>query len=125
MFQLDNVLELHAKVLSRYGGATGIRDFSLLDSALNLPFQSFGGEYLYPTIFEKAAAVLESIIKNHPFVDGNKRTAYLLASALLLENNISITASEDEKYDFVIHATTGNYQFNEILEWLKTNTTPL
>jgi len=125
MFDIQNVLELHSKVLAKYGGAEGVRDFNMLDSALKRPFQTFGSEDLYPTPIDKAAAVLESIIKNHPFVDGNKRAAYLLAAALLLENNITINASEDAKYDFVINAATGLFQFEEIAEWLRANTAPL
>lgn len=68
MFILDKVLATHAGILKQYGGATGIRDANLVDSALNRPFQTFGGEDLYPSVFEKAAAVNQSVIINHPLL---------------------------------------------------------
>jgi death-on-curing protein len=88
MFILDKVLQLHQQVLKLYGGSPGIRDINLLDSALNRPFQTFGGDELYPLPLEKSTAIIESIILNHPFVDGNKRTGFLLGAALLLEYNM-------------------------------------
>jgi death on curing protein len=118
MFIPDKVIELHDEVLRVYGGASGIRDTGLLDSALNRPFQTFGGEELYPSPYEKATAILESIILNHPFIDGNKRTGFLLAATFLLENNIELTASEDERYNFIIKISTGVFRFDEIINWL-------
>jgi len=76
MFSLEEVIFFHDKAIDLYGGSKGIRDFGALDSALNRPWQTFASEDLYPTCFEKAAAILESIILNHPFIDGNKRTAF-------------------------------------------------
>ena len=125
MFIEVKVIELHDEVLCRYGGASGIRDAGMLASALNRPFQTFDGEELYPSPYEKTAAILESIIQNHPFIDGNKRTGFLLSSTLLLENNISITASEDEKYDFVIKVSVSEFRFDEIIDWLKKHTAEL
>lgn len=76
------VLEIHAILIEEFGGANGIRDKALLDSALNRPFQTFDGTELYPTPMDKAAAILESVVKNHPFSDGNKRMGYVLARLL-------------------------------------------
>ncbi len=121
MFILDKVLQLHQEVLKRYGGAPGIRDINLLDSALNRPFQTFGGDELYPGPFEKSAAIFESIILNHPFVEGNKRTGFLLSATLLLEYNIVLTASEDSLYDFITKISTGEFKFEEIVNWLQEN----
>ena len=74
MIQLNNILELHKQSIKLYGGSMSIRDEGLLQSAIQRPFQTFGGKYLYATVYEKAAALGESLIENHPFVDGNKRT---------------------------------------------------
>ena len=92
-----------------------------LESALARPFQSFGGKDLY-TVFEKAAAIGESLIMNHPFIDGNKSTGYLLMEALLRYGGYEITASDEYLYDFVINISTGVLSFEEIVEWLKNNT---
>jgi death on curing protein len=93
MFKIATVLALHDQVLNRYGGASGVRDSGLFDSALNRPFQTFGGEDLYPNPYHKAAAVIESIILNHPFIDGNKRTGFLLGASFLLDYNINLIAT--------------------------------
>ena len=93
MFDIKSVINLHDKILAKYGGASGVRDSNLLDSALNRPFQTFGGEDLYSSFYEKAAAVIQSIIINHPFVDGNKRTGFLLGETLLLNDHVEISAS--------------------------------
>ena len=73
---LKEALELHSRVIEQSGGSSGIRDFGLLESALAQPLMTFGGVDLYPTISEKASALCFSIVKNHPFVDGNKRLAH-------------------------------------------------
>ncbi|MEP1096365.1 MAG: type II toxin-antitoxin system death-on-curing family toxin, partial [Cyclobacteriaceae bacterium] len=77
MISEREALEIHSILIERFGGSEGIRDKALLLSALNRPFQTFDGNELYPTVIDKAAAILESIIKNHPFIDGNKRTGYV------------------------------------------------
>jgi death-on-curing protein len=100
----------------------GIRDSGALESALARPFQTFGGEDLYPDFFTKAAAIAESIIINHPFIDGNKRTGYVLMEAILRLGNLKITAVNDDLYNFVISISTGEKKFEEIVEWLKENT---
>jgi death-on-curing protein len=74
----ETTLKIHNLLIDEFGGTRGIRDRSLLDSALIRPFQTFGGELLYPTSLDQSAAIVESIIKNHPFHDGNKRTGYTL-----------------------------------------------
>jgi death-on-curing protein len=84
-------------------------------------FKHFGSEELYPDFFSKAAAVAESVIINHPFMDGNKRTGYILMEAILRFGNIKIDASNDELYDFVISISMGEKKFEQIVEWLKEN----
>jgi len=125
MFDIKSVLSLHDRVLAQYGGASGIRDNNLLDSALNRPFQTFGGEDLYPTVYEKAAAVIQSVIINHPFIDGNKRTGFLLGESLLLNDNAEIGAAENDCYGFVIKVSTGELTSEDIVLWLQQNTQPI
>ncbi|HWB24712.1 MAG TPA: type II toxin-antitoxin system death-on-curing family toxin [Chitinophagaceae bacterium] len=122
MFNITTVLLLHNEVLKQYGGAAGMRDAGLLDSALNRPFQTFSGEDLYPGVFEKAAAIIESVILNHPFIDGNKRTGFLLCTSFLLDYDIYLVATEDDRYNFVINISTGGLSFEEIVTWLQENT---
>ncbi len=122
MILVADILALHQKSIIDFGGSPGIRDIGLLESAIARPFQTFGGEDLYPTIFEKAAALAESLIVNHPFVDGNKRTGMLAMSGFLIVNNFYFTADSADFYNFVINISTGSLSFEEIVEWLKNNT---
>lgn len=119
MIDLQEVLKLHEIVIDKFGGSKGVRDQKLLDSAINRPFATFEGEELYKTVEEKASAVLESIIKNHPFHDGNKRTAYLVYRLYLLSEGYDIQATQEEKYRFVIDIAAGKIKYNEIVAWTK------
>lgn len=83
MISKGEVLRFHQLSIARYGGADGVRDEGLLESAIARPYQTFGGDDLYQTVYEKAAAMMESIIINHPFVDGNKRTGFLAMFATI------------------------------------------
>jgi len=121
MISEKEVLEIHAILIERFGGSNGVRDKELLDSALNRPFQTFDGKELYPTPVDKAAAILESIVKNHPFTDGNKRTGYVLARLLLMNDQLDIHAEQGQKYQFVISISTGELSYDQIREWLKKN----
>ncbi len=122
MISKRQVLQIHSIAIKNYGGADGVRDENGLASALARPFQTFDRNELYPSVFEKAAAVGESIIANHPFVDGNKRTGYLLMEAMLRNEGISINATDEGLYSFVINISTGAFSFDEIVVWLKENT---
>lgn len=122
MITKEIVLILHELSINRYGGGNGIRDEGLLESAIERPYQTFGGEDLYPTVFEKAAASAESLIINHPFLDGNKRTGFLSMLAILSGGNIQINVSNNDVYDFIIQISTGEIKFEQIVEWLKQNT---
>ena len=122
MILLNDILELHQKSIHDFGGSHGIRDIGLLEAALARPFQTFGGNDLYPTIFEKAAALGESLIKNHHFVDGNKRTGLLGIVSFLINHQYIFKASPDDLYNFVINISTGAVSFDEIVAWLKGNT---
>lgn len=95
MILLEDILNLHKLSIQKYGGSDGLRDSGLLESAIARPFQTFGGADLYTSIFEKAAALGESLIINHPFIDGNKRTGAVAMAALLQETGIMICANEE------------------------------
>jgi death on curing protein len=123
MITKEIVLQLHELSIITYGGSKGIRDEGLMESAIARPYQTFGGEDLYPTAIEKAAAIAESIIINHPFVDGNKRTGYLAMLAILEYGELELSVTNDKIYSFVISISTGETKFEQIVEWLKANTT--
>lgn len=125
MILIKDVLNLHEMLIEFYGGSNGVRDQGSLESAIARPFMTFDGQDLYPSSIEKAAALIESVAKNHPFVDGNKRTAYYLSRKFLNTNGIDITANQDAKYNFVIQVASGQYNYDDIVAWLQVNTGPL
>jgi death-on-curing protein len=104
---LAEVLEIHQDQIERYGGAAGIRDLELLKSALGLPAATFNGDFLHADIYEMAAAYLFHIVRNHPFLDGNKRTATVAALVFLLLNDCSFTAPEKELVKTVLAVASG------------------
>lgn len=114
-------LEFNKTISDSTGGSSGLRDEALLLSASNRPFQTFDGNDLYPTIIDKSAALFQSIIINHPFIDGNKRMAYAFMVILLTENGVIIEASLEEKYNFVMEAAEGKLGFENIQEWIIKN----
>jgi death-on-curing protein len=116
---LEEVLLLHARLIQRTGGSGGVRDMRLLDSALARPRATFGGEDLYPGLWYKAAVLMHSLVKNHPFVDGNKRTA-LTATGLFLElNGYMMTASNEEALDFTRRVVLGEIDVKLMAAWLE------
>ena len=120
---LIEVLELHRRIIEQSGGASGIRDLGLLDSAIAQPHMTFGGEELYPNLLEKAAALGFSIIMNHPFVDGNKRTGHAATETFLVLNGMEINASVDEQERVVLAIASGELGREAFVEWLQWNTT--
>lgn len=118
MISLKEVEAIHKQLIDTFGGSHGIRDFAALDSALSRPFQTFDNQELHVTPVEKAASLIESILINHPFVDGNKRTGYVLMRLFLLNNGLDINASQEEKYSFVIGIATGHIKFEALVQWL-------
>ena len=122
MISVKEVEKIHRVLIDNFGGSHGIRDFGSLESALARPFQSFGNEELYPSPILKAAALLESILINHPFVDGNKRTAYTIVRLFLISNNFDIKASQEEKYNFIVSTASGKKDFDSIADWLTSHT---
>ncbi len=122
MILIDDILKVHQYSIDNFGGASGIRDLGGLESAVARPFQTFGGEELYNSIFEKGAALGESLIINHPFIDGNKRTGFIAMIALVEEEGYLLKATIEEAYNFTIKISTGEAKFEEIVAWLKNNT---
>src|SRR6476620_3058720 len=92
MISLSEVEQIHKILIDQFGGSHGIRDNGTLSSAISRPFSTFDGKELYTTAIQKASALIESILINHPFVDGNKRTGYVLMRILLIEYGLDITA---------------------------------
>ncbi|HEY5511438.1 MAG TPA: Fic family protein [Prolixibacteraceae bacterium] len=118
MIDIQDVIRIHEILIGNFGGSKGLRDHGLLESAISRPFQTFDKVDLYSNPVEKSAALIESIIINHPFVDGNKRIGYVLMRVLLMEFGFDIIATEEEKYDFVLKIAEGKYHHLEIIEWL-------
>jgi death-on-curing protein len=104
---LAEVIEVHADQLRRYGGQTGVRDFGLLESALAQPEASFAGQWLHPSLFEMAAAYAYHLCQNHPFVDGNKRTALACALIFLELNGQGVTDPKGRLRDAMLEIATG------------------
>ncbi len=116
---VEDVLALHALQLGRYGGGAGIRDRGLLESALAQPQGSFGGQWIHADIFAMAAAYLFHIVKNHPFVDGNKRTALLAALVFLDHNGISIETESPMLHDLTLGMAEGRFNKDDAKETLR------
>lgn len=103
----SDVINIHKRQIERFGGLDGIRDWGLLDSALAQPQATFFGELLHPTIFTQAAAYLYHLAKNHPFLDGNKRTAFATTIAFLQSNGCELDMTEDMAYNMVMQVAQG------------------
>ncbi len=119
--RVDDILAIHADQIERYGGGEGIRDPGLLDAALFRPQTGY-----YPTLIEEAAALWESLSQNHPFVDGNKRTAFAATYVFLAINGLDITATDNEAQDFVLGLyDTSSLSSDNLRAWLGENTKAL
>ncbi len=103
----DEVLLLHADQIATFGGTAGVRDQGLLDSALAQPQATFGGKLLHPTLADQAAAYLYHLSRNHPFVDGNKRTAFGVMDAFIEVNGYRLTLTDDEAYELTMQVAQG------------------
>jgi death on curing protein len=119
MIDVETAIKIHNILIERFGGSFGIRDKNLLESALARPFQTFDKKDLYKTPIEKSAALIESIINNHPFIDGNKRFGYVTMRLFLMEEGLDIEATEDEKYNFIIAIAKGDFKYPDICLWIK------
>lgn len=116
---IGEMLELYARIMEQSGGVVGIHNLSALESALIQPRMTFGGEELYPTIVEKASALGYSMIKNHPFIDGNKRAGHAAMEVFLVLNGFEISASIDEQEKVILQVASGELGRDELTDWLR------
>lgn len=116
---LEQVLAIHYDQVERYGGSHGVRDLALLESATQRPEASFMGEDLYPTIFDKAAALMHSLILNHPFVDGNKRTGIVSTTSFLHFNSYDLKVSQNDLVKITLFVESKKLNLEQISKWLK------
>ena len=112
---------LHEQLIAETGGSSGLRDEGMLDSALNAPFQTFGGEDVYPSLLQKAAHLCFGLVKNHPFVDGNKRTGAHVMLVLLALNGIELQHTQAELSDVILQLAAGTIQSSDLLNWILTH----
>ena len=117
-FEYEQVVKIHRSLIEKTGGMDGIRDAQLLDSALKTPFQTFGGNNLYPDILDKSSQLCYSLIENHPFIDGNKRIGVHLMLLFLKLNNIEVNYSQQELIDFGLDIASGKMSKNDIKGWI-------
>lgn len=122
VFTIRQILILHERMAQKYGGSSGIHNTGMLESAIGRPFATFASQDLYPDIFLKAGAFIQSIVKNHPFVDGNKRTAFAGAMVFLKANGLSFNADQNNVVKFMIRVANENISVDEIARWLKKRT---
>lgn len=118
---LDEILVLHQWVLEQSGGASGVRDMAAVESAIAQPRMAFGGNDLYPTVAEKAAALSYSLILNHAFVDGNKRIGHAALETFLALNGFEIFASIDEAEHIVLRLAAGELSREEWTSWVQSH----
>ncbi len=120
--RLCEILYLHRRIIEKSGGINGIRNLGGLESAVALPKQSFSGTELYPSLIEKAAVLCFSIIANHPFIDGNKRTGHASMETFLILNGMELTASADEQEHIMLSLASGEMNRESFVKWLRNNT---
>lgn len=121
-FTIQDIYELHKQLEDEFVLSSGIRDESLLISAVNSPFQTFMGSDLYPSIYDKSAQLCYGIANNHPFTDGNKRTALHSMYVYLIINGFDITATQPDVENMIINVAAGNMTNTELAQWLRENT---
>jgi len=122
---LGEVVDLHRRVLQTTGGASGIRDFGVLESVIAQPKASFGGVELYPTLIEKAAALAFSLVQGHPFVDGNKRAGHAAMETFLVLNGTEIDAPVDDQERLMLDLAAGRIGRSQLIDWLRQHVNPL
>lgn len=115
----EQVLFIHSRLIDATGGAHGVRDLGLLRSAIARPRATFGRKDLYPGVFSKAAALMESLARNHPFIDGNKRTAIAPASLFLWVNGYRLETTQRKLERFTLLVATGGTAFENIAAWFE------
>jgi death-on-curing protein len=121
---LDEVLAIHAHQVQRYGGSLGIRDRTLLESAVAMAQATFAGELLHASLFEQAAAYVFHLVKNHPFLDGNERTGLACGLVFLRLNRVRVRATDDELVDLVLGVVAGRSSKADVAVFLREHAAP-
>ena len=116
---LNELLELHRRIIAQSGGTPGILNLGALESALAQPQVTFGGNDLYPTLIEKVAALGFSLIQNHPFVDGNKRIGHAAMEVFSVLNGFEIVAPVDEQEQIILNTAAGKLPQSDLTAWLR------
>ncbi len=117
----SQILLMHEQLIAQTGGSTGLRDEGMLDSALNAPFQTFGGEDVYPSLQQKATRLCFGLVKNHPFVDGNKRIGAHVMLVFLALNGIELQYTQTELSDIILQLAANTIQSSDLLNWILTH----
>ena len=115
------ILLLHEQLIAETRGSSGLRDEGMMDSALNAPFQTFAEEDVYPSLQQKAARLCFSLVKNHPFVDGNKRIGAHVMLVFLALNGIELQYTQTELSDIILQLAAGTIQSSDLLDWILTH----
>ena len=121
---LDEIIDIHRDQIVHYGGSEGIRDFGMLQSAIAMPAAGFGGQFFHADLCEMAAAYLFHIVRNHPFIDGNKRVGAVAAYVFLALNNLRLTADPTAYADLVFSVARGETPKSAVAEFLRQNVSP-
>lgn len=116
---ISQVLDIHQDEINSFGGTSGVRDEGLLDSALAQPQATFGGELLHPTIHEQPAAYLYHLAMNHPFIDGNKRTAFAVMDTFITLNGYILNLSQEQAYNLVIQVVQKEISKEELSAFME------
>ena len=117
----SQIFLMHEQLIAQTGGSTGLRDEGMLDSALNAPFQTFGGEDVYPSLQQKATRLCFGLVKNHPFVDGNKRIGAHVMLVFLALNGIELQYTQTELSDIILQLAANTIQSSDLLNWILTH----
>ena len=123
-FSKKDLIFLHSKLIEDFGGADGIRDIGMLESAVNAPLQTFDGSDLYPSDIEKIARLSYGLAMDHPFLDGNKRIAAASLDLGLSANGIELEAKDEDIINEFIALASGKIRFEEFLRWVETSLLP-
>ena len=114
----SQILLLHEQLIAATGGSSGLRDEGMLGSALNAPFQTFDGKDVYPALQQKAAHLCFGLVKNHPFIDGNKRIGAHVMLVFLALNGIELQYSQTELSDVILQLAAGEIKSSDLLHWI-------
>lgn len=118
---LAEVLDLHLRIIEQSGGAKGVRDLAMIESALAQPQMTFAGKELYPTIESKAASICFSMVMNHAFVDGNKRIGHAAMETFLVMNGFELIVSIDDSEQTILRLAAGQLTCDELLQWVSSH----